>query len=188
MDYNDNREAEPGKGAICMRLFIAIPLNAVMRQTVADVQDAFRRLGVRGNFTPRDNLHITLAFIGDHNDPGEVMEALEKVSFAPFTVTMEGVGCFQGLWWTGLSDTPELDDLARKVRRALSEKGIPYDKKKFRAHVTCLRRPEYSGDESIPQVSVNPADLCVDHISLFRSTRGKKGMIYTELGTVSALQ
>ena len=36
----------------------------------------------------------------------------------------------------------ELEKLAKKVRRALSEAGIPFDRKKFKAHTTILRKPE----------------------------------------------
>ena len=48
-----------------MRLFIAIQLNQKMKQLVSDVQDTFRWQQVKGNYTPEENLHITLAFIGE---------------------------------------------------------------------------------------------------------------------------
>ena len=60
-----------------MRLFIAIPLSEKMKQSVADTQGAFRFRGVRGNYTPEENLHVTLAFIGEYGDPNAVLDALE---------------------------------------------------------------------------------------------------------------
>ena len=35
-------------------------------------------------------------------------------------------------------------------------------------------------------MSIEPASMQVSRISLMRSTRGKNGMIYTELGSVAA--
>ena len=104
-----------------MRLFIAIQLNEAMRQLATIVQDTFRQFGVRGNFTPTENLHLTLAFIGEYGDPDEVLDAMERISFAPFTITMDKVGSFDELWWTGFEESGELETLVRKVRRALAD-------------------------------------------------------------------
>ena len=56
-----------------MRLFIAIPLRNNMKKLVRDIQNSFREQNIRGNYTPEENLHITLAFIGEYNDPDEVL-------------------------------------------------------------------------------------------------------------------
>ena len=168
-----------------MRLFIAIPLSNEMKRRVAEVQDMFRSHSVRGNYTPAENLHITLAFIGEYHDPDEVMDALSRVSFQPFSLSMDHIGCFGELWWTGFENSDELEVLAGKVRRVLAEAGIPFDRKKFKAHVTILRKPVYMG-KRMGAVEFEPARMRVEKISLMRSDRGKHGMIYTELGTMMA--
>ncbi len=168
-----------------MRLFIAIQLNKKLRKHVREVQDAFRRQGVRGNYPPEENLHLTLAFIGEYGNPDAVLEAMETVSFEPFSITMDSIGSFGDLWWTGLSDNEELEVLVRKLRRSLAEAGIPFDRKRFKAHVTFLRRPTY-GKGGIPHISAVPVSMEVACISLMRSERGRNGMIYTELGSVAA--
>ena len=121
-----------------MRLFIAIQLNQKMKQLVSDVQDTFRWQQVKGNYTPEENLHITLAFIGEYGDPDEILELMQKVSFKSFSITMDKVGCFDELWWTGLEESNELETLVKSIRHVLADAGIPYDKKKFKAHVSCL--------------------------------------------------
>ena len=125
-----------------MRLFISIPLEDDPRRLVTDVQNTFRRQNVRGNYTPEENLHITLAFLGEYNDPDAVLAAMGKLRFSPFTLTMDHVGCFGDLWWAGLAESGPLEALARNLRRALAEAKIPFDKKRFRPHVTFLRRSE----------------------------------------------
>ena len=179
--------AENGRDVVgFMRLFIAIPLRNNMKKLVRDIQNSFREQNIRGNYTPEENLHITLAFIGEYNDPDEVLEAVGSISFQPFSVTMDRVGCFDEIWWAGFAESEEMNSLARKIRRALAEAGIPYDRKKFKAHVTALRKPRYDRQGRKIPVSIEPETMQVDRISLMRSVRGKNGMIYTELGAVYA--
>ena len=169
-----------------MRLFIAIQLSKEMRQLVKDVQETFRWQHVKGNYSPEENLHITLAFIGEYGNPDEVLEVMETVVFKPFRIKMDKVGCFDELWWTGLEDSGELENLVRQLRHALADAGIPFDKKRFKAHVTFLRKPVYPDGRKIAHMSIEPAEMQVTGISLMQSTRGKNGMIYTELGFVQA--
>ena len=169
-----------------MRLFIAIPLSEQIKENVVSLQDSFKQAHVRGNYTPSENLHITLAFIGEYKDPDQVMDALEGIEFSPFTLTMDKVGRWDKLWWAGFRESKELESLARQVRRALADAGIPYDRKKFKAHVTILRKPIYPDGERISQMDLKAGKMQVDRISLMQSTRGRHGMIYTEIGTVTA--
>ncbi len=168
-----------------MRLFIAVPLDAGAKRRAAEAQDALRRQQVRGSWTAAENLHITLAFLGECPDPDRVLEVLEGISFRPFPVCMDRIGCFGDLWWTGFAPCRELDALAGKVRRALAEGGIPFDRKRFRAHVTILRRAQFPKGGA-PSADLEPREMTVSGFSLMRSDRGKTGMIYTELGHVPA--
>ena len=172
-----------------MRLFIAIQLNDEMKDALVRMQNAMKRQGVTGNFTRRENLHLTLAFIGEYPDPEDVREVVEQVEFDAFALVLDGVGAFGNLWWAGVGSEGEtegpdaLEALARRLRRALSDAGIPFDRKKFSPHITLVRKAK-SLDGGIPSgvlENVPEADMIVDRISLMRSDRGKHGMIYTEL-------
>lgn len=48
-----------------MRLFYAINFDDTVKKRLSDIQNALRARAVRGNFTLPDNLHLTLAFIGE---------------------------------------------------------------------------------------------------------------------------
>ena len=161
-----------------MRLFIAIKLNPDLRNTLTDVQQHLIRRGIRGNYTNTDNLHITLAFIGEYDEPDFVTEVISEVPFSPFPISLSTLGHFGNLWWVGLDDNDELDSYVKRLRKALSEAGIPFDKKKFSPHITLIRK----AIGTLPAVSVSKTTMSVDHISLMRSERGPKGMIYTEIG------
>ena len=179
-----------------MRLFIAIQLNAEMRDALEEIQGSLRLAGARGNFTREENLHLTLAFVGEHPEPDEVLDALETVAFRPFDSRLDGYGNFGDLWWVGVSDTAPLEAVVRRVRRALADAGIPFDRKRFVPHITVLRRADFGrngttmdsaeGHMGLPALRIPEAGMTVERISLMRSDRGRNGMIYTELGSIEA--
>ncbi len=160
-----------------MRLFIAINLSDEMREALIDAQNDMYENGVRGNFSPEENLHLTLAFIGEYPDPEDVLSALSGIEIRPFTITLDRCGSFGDLWWAGTEHSSALEAIVRRVRRALAENGIPFDRKRFSPHITLIRKAENGSPAEI-----RPVSMTVDHISLMRSDRGKQGMIYTEVG------
>ena len=165
-----------------MRLFVAINLCEEMKDALADAQNAMFDRSVRGNYTPEENMHLTLAFIGDYPNAEPVMAALRDVHFTPFTLSLEGIGCFGDLWWAGLAQSAPLEAVARRVRRALAEGNIPFDRKRFSPHITLIRK----ASREAAGVEIRPAAMTVNAISLMRSDRGRNGMIYTELGAIEA--
>ena len=165
-----------------MRLFIAIRLSDEMKDALVHAQNELYDRGVRGRFTAEENLHLTLAFLGEVPDAEPVLDALSDVSFKPFEITLEGIGCFGDLWWAGLKESAALDALARKVRHALAERELPFDRKRFSPHITLIR----NASGKLPGLQLRPASMTVSAVSLMRSDRGKHGMIYTELGAVEA--
>ena len=169
-----------------MRLFVAVQLDKKMKDALRSVQNEMRRRGVEGNYTRPENLHLTLAFIGDYPDPDTVLEAMEDLRFQPFDLELKGLGSFGELWWAGLEGSGNLEALARQLRRTLAEAAIPFDRKSFRPHVTLIRQARYRNDPRLDSIAVPQARMTVERISLMLSTRGKNGMIYTELGGVPA--
>ena len=165
-----------------MRLFIAVNLSDEMKDSLIRMQNALYDRGARGNYTPEENLHLTLAFIGEYPDAQPVLDALSAVAFRPFELSLEGMGRFGDLWWAGMRDSVPLTAVVRRLRRALAENGIPFDKKRFSPHITLLRKA--SG--ALPGIAPEPASMTVTALSLMRSDRGRNGMIYTELGSVEA--
>ena len=75
-----------------MRLFIAIQFDEHILEALTDFQDDMRAMGVTGNYTKRENLHITLAFIGDYGNPDEILDIMERVTFEPMEISLDGVG------------------------------------------------------------------------------------------------
>ena len=166
-----------------MRLFVAINFDEEIKGALKEVQNKMKLQGVRGNYTRPENLHLTLAFIGEYSDPGFVKEVVEGIRIAPFDISLDGMGSFGNLWWVGIKKNDRLEVLARILRRRLAENDVPFDRKRFSPHVTLIRKPESAIPLSPNDYAglVNGVSMTVDHISLMRSDRGKNGMIYTEI-------
>ena len=167
-----------------MRLFVGLEPPPAFRTALSSLQSRLQAAVVAARYYDPSNLHLTLAFIGDYPDAQPVLDALSTVRFTPFEIALDGVGRFGELWWAGLRDSAPLTAVARRVRRALAEGGIPFDRKRFSPHITLIRR----ASRDAAGIRVAPAGMRVRAISLMRSDRGKNGMRYTELGQVEAEQ
>ena len=153
-----------------------------MKDALTDAQRIMYDCDVRGNFTSEENLHLTLAFIGEYPNTETVMDAISGVKFTPFELVLDGVGRFDDLWWAGLQDSAALVAVVRRVRRALAENEIPFDRKRFSPHITLIRK----ASRDAAGIAIAPETMTVRTISLMSSKRGRNGMIYTEVGTIEA--
>ena len=165
-----------------MRLFIAIQLSDAIKDVLTAAQEEMYNHGVRGNFTTRENMHLTLAFIGEYPDKEQVLDALSSISFSSFSITLKGMGCFRDLWWAGMDESAPLTAVVRRIRRALAEQDIPFDRKRFSPHITLIRK----ATGTMPGIQISTVSMPVESISLMRSDRGKRGMIYTDVGEIRA--
>ncbi|MBR5047770.1 MAG: RNA 2',3'-cyclic phosphodiesterase [Eubacterium sp.] len=165
-----------------MRLFISINFDKKTTDLLQDLQAELQARGIRGNYTRPENLHLTLAFIGEYVNPDDILDILETISFEPFTLRLESLSYFRDMIFADISDCPPLEKTVRKLRRALAEKDIPFDRKKFLPHITLVRKAVCRDGRPLLPLVEPPWETKIDRISLMRSERGKKGMIYTELG------
>ncbi len=126
-----------------MRCFVALWPDEAARARLAAVAREQQRRFPRARPMRPENLHLTLAFVGEL-DPARaarVAAALAALPFDPFAWTLDAVGAFERarvLWAAGPECAP-LAALAQRVRALLDELRVPYDRKPFVAHVTLLR-------------------------------------------------
>ena len=161
-----------------MRLFIAVHFSPAFLTALEAAQDMLRQKVRSGNFTAAQNLHLTLAFIGEWPDPAAVRRALDRVSVPPFTLSLSGSERFGALYWAGLSRCPALEELARQVRTELAREAIPFDPKPFSPHITLARKVEAPE----PVTLLLPAAVTeVNKLSLMSSRRINGKLVYTEL-------
>lgn len=123
-----------------IRLFAALALP----DDVAERLLALMK-GVPGaKWRPRENLHLTLRFFGEVQEPvaeeidSALMEAAARSK--PFELQLKGAGSFgksdPHTLWIGAAQSPALDKLAADCERAARRAGLEPDRRKFAAHVT----------------------------------------------------
>ena len=78
-----------------MRIFIALQFEESFRQALLDVQSTLKNCGIKGNYTKPENLHLTMAFIGEYGNPQNILDALGDIEFAPFELFLNGIGRFK---------------------------------------------------------------------------------------------
>ena len=167
-----------------MRLFIAINFTPAFKQDLVDMQSALQHGGVSGNFTRAENLHMTLAFIGDFGDPDRVLDVMESVWFKPIRIELDGLQPFRDMFFAKIADNRALASYVRRLRRALAEADIPFDRKKFSPHITLVRRAVIASNAPALPDDLPCGAMLADRVSLMLSERGRHGMVYTELGGI----
>jgi 2'-5' RNA ligase len=161
-----------------MRLFIAIHFSPGVREVLLSAIDSLRAQAVSGNFTRPENLHLTLAFIGESNDPDSAAEAIDAAAVPPFFLAVRGFGHFGDLWWVGIEKNPALTGLAESLQESLRRHGFEVDKRPFRPHITLARQVELRG---APQLCIPRTGMTVSRISLMKSERIRGKLTYTEI-------
>lgn len=155
-----------------MRLFIALPFDTQTTDALTAVQRACSGEGVTGNFTRRENLHLTLAFLGEVRDPRPVVSVLQSVPLPRLDLSFRRPAMFRDILVAELTHSATLDQYAKALRHTLDDAGIDYDRKPFRPHVTLIRRADVPDQSELPALF---ADLCrlsvtCEHAQLMRTT------------------
>lgn len=161
-----------------MRLFVAICFSDEIKALLSSVCQKLKTQSLSGNFTRPENLHMTLAFIGESNRVAAVKSAMQQCTGAPFKLSLSGVGRFGDLWWVGIAKNPALLSLADRLRQTLRASGFQIDARVFRPHITIARQVVL---KKAFDAEICAASMLVTHISLMQSKRLNGRIYYTEL-------
>lgn len=163
-----------------MRLFVAIQFSPAVRSSLLEAIAALRQQG-DGNFTRPENLHLTLAFIGETEDLAGAKAALDtSCTGGPVFLAVGGLGHFGDLWWTGIQADSRLESLARAVQQALRARGFSIEKRPWKPHVTLVR--QWRGPH--PRLTVREISMKAERVSLMKSERIHGKLTYTEIYSV----
>ena len=161
-----------------MRLFIAIQLSDPMKKALVNLMHELKKQGVEGNYVPAQNLHMTLAFIGEYDDPARIKEVISRVPVPEFRMSLSDMGNFGNILWAGVKGNQKLKAYVKDLRSALDAEGIPYDRDKFVPHITLIRK--YTAKRSY-KVSMPKAEMMVKRASLMKSEQKNGKPVYKEL-------
>jgi RNA 2',3'-cyclic 3'-phosphodiesterase len=134
-----------------MRLFFALPLPSEVKEKLRPKLEEARKVSGGGvGFTKLEQLHFTLAFLGEQPGADEALAAGESLQeSAAFELVLSGVGAFPStmrprvLWIGATEGASELVAAADRLRGALEQRGFKLEERKFRPHLTLGRvRPQ----------------------------------------------
>ena len=177
-----------------IRCFIAIDIeNPEIIGRLTSLSRDLTGTGVRMRTVAPENLHLTLAFIGEipHQLVKSAEKALEEIHFSKFNITIAGVGAFPSVArprviWVGVKEGAENTiRLAEEVRRKLREYRVPFDSKPFVPHITVARVKGPSKPtltkllNKMEEVTFGIQE--VEAVKLKKSVLTSKGPIYTTL-------
>lgn len=174
-----------------MRLFIAIHGDTKTHDELVALQNRIRECAGKGNFTSRDNLHLTLVFLGEIHPSRipAIKKSMENLVSAPFEIIYHTLGYYRrdgkDLWWVGLRKSKELLDMRRNLVDLLSDEGFSIEKRTYSPHLTLAREVEIREmqDKLLLEGSVKPFSSQVGSISLMKSERLHGILTYTEVYT-----
>ena len=162
-----------------MRAFIAIPLKEDIKQTLFDIQQQCRQRSKKGNFTEKENFHMTLHFLGEVTT--EDIEDLKQAIYETAIRNREE----KGVVWVGTEQNKILFRLFESLQKGLTKQGFARDRKKLSPHITLAREvvPYGSFVQMQKSVVVEQKQIEVDCITLFESVRMGRKLLYQPIFT-----
>lgn len=168
-----------------MRLFITINFDEQTKQNIVSVQQQLKKFA-RGNFSHAENLHLTLAFLGEvhPNRVDDIKQAMNITEISPLTLTFDHVNFFKrndgDLWWIGLAENKTLLDMQQKLCSHLSDAGFILENRRFSPHITLARKVRLHQNPNYDSLLDTCFKTDTDAISLMRSERINGKLTYTE--------
>lgn len=162
-----------------MRVFTAIDFSKPAKDKILFAIEELKKSCSKGRFTSYDNLHLTLAFLGEKNDSEieDIIRRLNKIDFERFSLNIGGLGKFTrdggDIYWIG-AKSPELIKLREQVYCLLKDYGID---DRFTPHITLAREAKCS------ELNLKFSDFkeTVSAVTLMKSERINGKLTYTPI-------
>jgi 2'-5' RNA ligase len=171
-----------------LRAFIALEIEAGMRERIASVMADLKRGIPDARWAPREQLHLTLRFLGDVS-----REALARMEPAlgraaadcpAAEAKVAGLGMFPErgsprVLWLGIDLPAAALDLQTACETAAVAAGLPRESRPFKPHLTLARWRGPARRPLLPAADLGPTRLA--RLILFRSELKPPGAVHTAL-------
>ena len=123
-----------------MRVFIAIDLPENVREEIRKIQEKLPEF--QGKLTEKENIHLTLKFLGEIESIDLINRKLGLIKFRKFKIRIDKIGVFSEnfvrIVWLGVdSKCKELWGLQKEIDSKL--KDLFVEERRFMGHITIAR-------------------------------------------------
>jgi RNA 2',3'-cyclic 3'-phosphodiesterase len=180
-----------------IRTFIGIDVGKPIRDRLVALQESLARSGAEVKWVERDNLHVTLLFLGevDEREVPAVCKVVgeEVAKHQPFTMSIETAGCFPNprrprVLWVGVGEGAQgVCALHDGLESPLLDLGCyRREDRRYTPHVTLGRVRGDRPPETLNQTLAKNAawkggDTIVREVHVMSSQLGREGPVYTVL-------
>lgn len=182
-----------------LRAFTAVEIPRAIQLAIQQATSPLRNeLGSQIRWTPPENIHLTLKFLGDIS-PTSVDDLTRAIGVAvenipAFDIQVGGFGSFPNfkrarVLWVGTQPPTELDALYREVESACGRLGFAPESRGFSPHLTVARvKSDLSTPDRNKTIRLFEATTIdglgtarVDSVHLYKSDLKPSGAVYTKL-------
>ena len=175
-----------------MRVFVALDLPQKTKDNLERSANEFKSLSNGGNFTPKENYHLTLHFLGEvaPSDLTFVQSAMDgardlpapELAVSQFTVLRSSdIVCAK------IRPCEALTQLHDELGTRLEQHGFPVEHRAYRPHVTLIRKKSFTLPwvEVTKSVKVYNMPFYAPDLVLYESVFTNSGVTYRELYKVT---
>ena len=178
------------------RIFIAVKVEA--GETLLKMISSFKSglINETIKWTKPDNIHITLAFLGDTEE--EMIKIISEMlkekceGSGKFELIIKGSGVFKNISeprviWTGIEPSEKFSQLNGLIKSGLGDAGIEIEDRPFNPHLT-LGRIKHIKDKEVLKSLINGYQnkeiqkVAVNEVILYESILLPPGPVYKPIG------
>lgn len=177
-----------------IRAFIAIDVDEKIIDSLVRVQGELASLNCDIKFVERDNIHLTLKFLGEvsSNKINEICKLMDNIKFPSFMLEVKGIGVFPSLnrprvVWAGVGEGyQKVVDIFKILDSNLRKLNFKSEDEEFTPHITIGRFRSNRNISAFIKFVENYEDVVfgqfnVTCIRLKRSILTPRGPIYSNL-------
>lgn len=175
-----------------MRIFIALNIPDKMRDNLERSANQFKDMATGGNFTKKENYHVTLHFLGnvEERDLIYVQSAMDNAKKLPapkLTISQFAVLRASDIVCARFNKNANLIQLHEALGNKLEEAGFNVEHRAYRPHVTMIRKYAFNlpFSEVTKSVTVYNKPFDAPEVVLYESVFASDGVTYKPLYTIA---
>jgi len=171
-----------------MRLFVGLDFPDSVKDHLLRLETGLPKV----RWSSREQLHLTLFFIGETEKNLVAQQALASIEAESFTLNLHGIGRFPEnpkaptrVLWAGVAESAALRQLQQQISSALVDIGFKADDRAFHPHVALARLKHGASlhrevDAYLTQhEAFEAAAIPVERFILYASQLTPQGAIYS---------